>query len=508
MPQSLRCRREYNSCRMTTRLLAVVLIAASLPVGAATCDSLRNLSLSGATINSAQTVGAGEFAPPQGGPPGGGAAFKALPAFCRVSATLRPSADSQIGIEVWLPASGWNGNLQSVGNGAWAGTISYPALATALAEGYAGASTDTGHAGNNADFITGHPDKVIDFSYRAVHELTVAAKGIVAAFYGNQPKYSIWNGCSTGGRQAFSEAQRYPADYDGVIAGAPAFHVTRLQGQQVWVAAEAHRDEAAYIPPAKYPALHKAVLDACDALDGVKDGVLENPERCHFDPSVLACKGADGPDCLTAPQVEFAKKMYAGPGMFPGIEPGAELGWNMLAGPKPMGLAVEVYKYLVFNDPNWDFKTFDASKDIAKAEKTIRATMDSSDPNLKPFIAHGSKLLIYHGWADPGVPPMGSVNYYKSVVETVGKKATDSVRLFMVPGMGHCAGGDGTDKFNMVKVLQEWVSSNHPPERIEASHMTKGQVDKTRPLCAYPQVAVFTGSGSTNEAANFVCKAQ
>ena len=484
-------------------------MAFSAPLFAANCDGLRDLMLPGATINSAALIGAGEFVPAQPGPPGGAAALKSLPAFCRVSATLRPSSDSQIGIEVWLPAAGWNGNLQSVGNGAWAGTIGYPALATAVADGYAGASTDTGHTGNNADFITGHPEKVVDFAYRAVHELTLAAKGIVAAFYGDAPKYSFWNGCSTSGRQAFAEAQRFPNDYDGIIAGAPAFHATRLQGEQVWVAAQAHKDEAAYIPPAKYPAMHKAVLDACDGLDGVKDGVLENPTRCHFDPSVLACKGADSPDCLTAPQVEFAKRMYTGPdGIFPGVEPGTELNWNMLAGPKPMALAVELYKYLVFNDPNWDYRTFNASADIAKAEKTIHGLMDSSDPNLKPFVAHGGKLLIYHGWADPGVPPLGSVNYYKSVVDTVGKKDADSVRLFMVPGMGHCSGGDGTDKFNMVKVMENWVATNHAPERIEASHMTKGQVDKTRPLCAYPQVAVYTGSGSTDEAAHFVCKAQ
>ncbi len=492
---------------MNARAFAA-LMAFSAPLFAANCDGLRDLMLPSASINSAALVGAGEFVP-AAGPSGGAATFKSLPAFCRVSATLKPSSDSQIGIEVWLPASGWNGNLQSVGNGAWAGTISYPALATAVADGYAAASTDTGHTGNNADFLTGHPEKVVDFAYRAVHELTLAAKGIVTAFYGNAPKYSFWNGCSTGGRQAFAEAQRFPNDYDGIIAGAPAFYATRLQGEQVWVAAEAHKDEAAYIPPAKYPAMHKAVLDACDALDGVKDGVLENPTRCHFDPAVMACKSADSPDCLTAPQVEFAKRMYAGPdGIFPGVEPGTELSWNMLAGPKPMALAVELYKYLVFNDANWDYRTFNAATDIAKAEKTIHGLMDSSDPNLKPFVEHGGKLLIYHGWADPGVPPLGSVNYYKSVVDTVGKKDAGSVRLFMVPGMGHCQGGDGTDKFNMVKAMESWVATNHAPDRIEASHMTKGQVDKTRPLCAYPQVAVYTRSGSTNEAANFVCKAQ
>lgn len=486
-------------------VLGGALIAVCAPLAAATCESLQSLSLPNTTVNAVQSVAAGAFAPAQGNP----APYKALPAFCRVVATLKPTSDSQIGIEVWLPASGWNGNLQSVGNGAWAGTISYGAMATALAAGYATASTDTGHTGNNANFITGHHEKVIDFAYRAVHEMTGAAKEIVTSFYGMPAKYSFWNGCSTGGRQAFSEAQRFPTDYDGIIAGAPAFYSTRLQGAQVWIAAQAHRDEAAYIPPAKYPALHKAVLEACDALDGVKDGVLENPEKCHFNPSVLACKGADSPDCLTPPQVEFAKKMYSGPlGIFPGLEPGSELGWNMLAGPKPMSLAVELYQYLVFNDSTWDFRTFDATRDIDQAEKTIRMEMNSTDPNLTPFIKHGGKMLIYHGWADPGVPPMGTVNYYKSVVEAVGKKANSSVRLFMVPGMGHCQGGDGTDKFDMAKAMLDWVTTNKAPERIEASHMTSGKVDKTRPLCPYPQVAVYKGSGSTGEAANFTCKAQ
>jgi feruloyl esterase len=479
------------------------------------CADLQKLSLAHSTIESAGLVDAGQFAPPQQGPAGAGAQFKTLPAFCRVAATLRPVMDSEIRIEVWLPANGWNGDLQSVGNGAWAGTISYPAMASALKEGFATASTDTGHVGNNADFITGHPEKVADFGYRAVHEMTAAAKTITASFYGNAPKHSIWNGCSTGGRQAFTEAQRFPNDYDGIIAGAPAFYVTRLQGTQVWVAAEAHKDEASYIPPAKYPAIHQAALKACDALDGVTDGVIENPRMCKFDPQVLACKGSgsDSNDCLTAAQVEMAKKMYSGPGdatarnIFPGVERGSELGWNMLAGPKPSALAVEVYKYLVFNDPNWDYRTFDASKDIVKAEKSIQGLTDSADPNLKAFVARGGKLLIYHGWADPGVPPMGTVNYYKTAVDTVGPKATDSIRLFMVPGMGHCRGGDGTDSFDAVKAMEDWLAKNKAPERMEASHLTAGKVDKTRPLCAYPQVAKYSGTGSTNDSANFSCAA-
>src|SRR5438132_2173638 len=267
---------------------------------------------------------------------------------CRVAATLRPAPDSEIKIEVWMPESGWNGKLQSVGNGAWAGTISYPAMTSAVKAGYAAASTDTGHTGNNPAFIPGHPEKVIDFGYRAVHEMTVAAKSIIKTYYGNGPKLSYWNGCSTGGRQALTEARRYPNDYDGILAGAPAINASHLQGAQVWSAQAVHKDEASYIPPAKYSAIHNAVLRQCDALDGVKDGVLENPTQCKFDPKVLLCKEGDAPSCLTAPQVEAARRLYEGPrNVFPGLEPGSELGWSMLSGPKPMSLAAELYKYLV-----------------------------------------------------------------------------------------------------------------------------------------------------------------
>ncbi len=278
------------------------------PLAAAdTCDRLTTLKLPQGSITLAQPVAPGAFVPPGGGGPNGAAAFKALPAFCRIAAILKPSPDSDIKIEVWLPASVWNGNLQSVGNGAWAGTISYPAMATALADGYATASTDTGHSGNNADFILGHPEKVADFVYRAVHEMTVAAKAVTQVFYGKPAQYAYWNGCSTGGKQALTEAQRYPADYDGILAGAAAINTTRLQGMQTWVAVETHKDEAAYIPPDKYSLLHNAVLEACDALDGVKDGVLEDPTGCHFDPQMLACKNGDAPSCLTAPQIELAR---------------------------------------------------------------------------------------------------------------------------------------------------------------------------------------------------------
>jgi feruloyl esterase len=486
-------------------------------LGAATsCESVASIALRNAAVTSATTVEARAFPPPPGGRgPNAGAVYKTLPAFCRIAATLKPSSDSEIKIEVWMPAalagqpSGWNGKLQSVGNGAWAGTISYPALATALAAGYAAASTDTGHEGNKPDFIPGHPEKVVDFAYRAVHEMTVASKAIVAAYYGDGPQYSYWNGCSTGGRQAMAEAQRFPADYDGIVAGAPANYVTHLQGSQVWTAAMTHKDEAGYTPPSKYPMIHKAVLDQCDALDGVKDGVIEDPGRCKFDPKVLECKSDDAPSCLTGPQVELVRKIYAGPdSRFPGLEPGSEMGWATLSGPKPMDLAVETYKYLVFKDPKWDYLTINPATDFDRADQSIGSMMNAIDPNLKPLFAHSGKLLQYHGWADPGIPPGSSVNYYKSVLERMGGKAKvdDSYRLFMVPGMGHCGGGDGTSTFDMVSALDEWVVQGKAPNSIVASRVVNGATVRTRPLCPYPQVATYKGSGSTDDATNFSCK--
>jgi feruloyl esterase len=500
---------------MTYRILVATLaFSPALVLAANSCESVASINLSNDTVTAAKPVEAGAFPAPPGRGPNSGAVYKSLPAFCRVAATLKPSSDSDIKIEVWMPVSGWNGKLQSVGNGAWAGTIGYPAMANALAAGYAAAGTDTGHEGNSPDFIPRHPEKVVDFAWRAVHEMTIASKAIIAAYYSTGPKYAYWNGCSTGGRQALSEAQRFPNDYDGIVAGAPANYVTRLQGSQVWTSAMTHKDEAGYIPPAKYPLIHKAALDQCDALDGVKDGVIEDPTRCKFDPKILECKDADGPSCLTAPQVELTRKIYAGPAsrtgenIFPGLEPGSEMGWATLSGPKPMDLAVETYKYLVFQDPKWDYLTFDPETDVARADKTISGVMNSVNPNLQPLFAHGGKLLHYHGWADPGIPPGNSVNYYRSVLEAMGgrTKVSDSYRLFMVPGMGHCAGGDGTSTFDMVSALDQWVVNGKAPDQIAASRVVNGAVVRTRPLCPYPQVAAYKGSGSTDDAANFSCQ--
>ncbi len=494
----------------------VLLIAISSSLAAAnTCDSLAKLALPHASVTLAQDVPAGQLTLPAGAVPtfpGFPAPnFGNLPAICRVAATLKPTSDSDIRIELWMPTANWNGKLEAVGNGAWAGSISYRDLATAVTAGWAAVSTDTGHTETTAAFVVGHPEKLIDFAYRAVHEMTLAAKPIVSAYYGKNPARVYFNGCSTGGRQALAEAQRYPNDYDGIVAGAPANYPTHLQGAQVWTAQITNQSDG-YIPPAKYPMVHKAVLEACDALDGVKDRVLEDPRRCHFDPQVLLCKGSDAETCLTAAQVEVARKVYAGPGpsLFPGLERGSELGWAMLSGPKPLALAAETYQYLVFKDPTWDYLKFDAARDMATADKVIGPTMNSIDPNLKPFFKHGGKLLMYHGWADPGIPPQNSVNYFTSVEDTVGGRAaaSDSIRLFMVPGMGHCRGGDGTDDFDKIGTLASWVETNKAPDHILAAHKTKGAIDRTRPLCPYPQTAHYKGSGNTDDAANFVCAAQ
>ena len=502
---------------MKTSLLTI-LLSAITPAVAATCDSLSSLTLPDTTITLAQPLGPGEFNPPSGraGGPSNASLFKDLPAFCRVAATLKPTSDSDIKIEVWLPASGWNGKFQAVGNGGWAGVISYSALAEALERGYATSSTDTGHVGPTGSFALGHPEKLTDFAYRAVHQMTVQAKAIIAAFYGDQPKLSYWNGCSTGGRQGLKEAQRFPDDYDAIIAGAPANPRTRLAFATLWIAQAAHKDEASYIPPAKYPAIHQAVLNACDALDGLKDGLITDPARCHFDPQVLSCKDADGLTCLTAPQIETVRKILSpaknpqtGEEIFPTLEPGSELGWAALAGPQPFQATVDHFRYVVFKDPNWDWKTLNFTSDVALADKIDNETINATDSNLKPFLAHQGKLLLYHGFSDQNVPPQATINYYKRVVDTLsgaGLQPADSIRLFMVPGMGHCGGGEGPNTFDMASALEQWKEQGHAPVRIVASHRTSGKVDRTRPLCPYPQIAKYKGAGSIDDEANFVCE--
>ncbi len=495
-------------------LVLATLIAARFIEAASPCEALAKLALPGATITVAIPVDEGGFVPP------GGAradAFRSLLAFCRVAATLKPSPDSDIKMEVWLPASGWNGKFMAVGNGAFSGAIAHSAMAANLARGYAVSSTDTGHEGGSASFALGHPEKLIDFGWRAVHEMSVAAKRIATAYYGDVPKVSYWNGCSAGGRQAMKEAQRYPADFDGIIAGAPGLDWTSRAAQAVRVEKQLQKSEASRLLRPQRELLHKAVLDACDENDGLKDGLIADPDRCAFDPSLLQCKPSDtSGNCLTAEQVETARFIYASPKNpksgrpITGLARGSELGWTDVgwtASARATGL--DQFRFIVFRNPNWQVADFNFDSDIVRAEDADADTINALDPDLQPFFDRGGKLIQYHGWSDPQISPGNSTQYYGRVLDKLGdkNKVNASYRLFMVPGMGHCGGGEGPNTFDMVAALERWVENGSAPDQIIATHSTNGKPDRTRPLCPYPQIAAYKGTGSIDDAANFVCRA-
>lgn len=496
-------------------LLLALTAHAEVRTATSSCESLLSLALENAKITLAEVVPPGTFVPH--GKSSAISQFGQLPAFCRVAATLTPSADSDIKIEVWLPMADWNGKFEGVGNGGWAGTITYDWLAAALQEGYATASTDTGHVGGNASFAIGHPEKIIDFAYRAVHEMAVKSKAIIAAFYGRAPRFSYFTGCSTGGRQGLMEAQRYPDDFDGIIAGAPANDQTDLSAWRIAVEAKVLQNPASVVSPAKLGVVNRAVLAACDAIDGVTDGLLTDPRQCHFDPATLLCRGAEQDDCLTAPQVEAVKMGYApakrntGELIFPGLVPGGETGWEMLtaAKPEPGSIDVGMFRFLAHEDPAWDWRTFDLDRDTSLIDKKA-GFIDAVNPDLSAFRAHGGKLLLYHGWNDGGsggaISPLNTINYYSSVLAKMGSQQEDWMRLFMLPGMAHCGGGCGPNQVNWMAALERWRESGIAPDRVSASRVSDNHVNMTRPICAYPAVAKYTGVGSTNDAANFVCK--
>ena len=494
-------------------LLPAAAFAATESASAAACERLaKSLSLPNTTITSTEAVAAGKFVPPGRGS-GAANAAASLPAFCRVSLKLTPSPDSDIKSEVWLPLSGWNGKFLQVGNGAWGGSVQYGPLGDALRRGYAAASTDTGHTGADASFAMGHPEKLIDFGYRSVHETALRGKATVAALYGDGPRLSYFNGCSGGGRMSFMEAQRFPEDFDGIIAGAPGYNRTDVAFQTLGMAHATHVTPESFIPPAKYSVLHQAALDKCDVLDGLKDGLISDPTTCQFNPGVLECRGADSPGCLTKAQVAAAQKIYApvidpktGAQISSGLEPGSELQWGGVAGNQPHPMYNDLLRFVVMKDPNWDYRTLDVSRQLALARKADNGVLSATSTELTPFVSRGGKMLIYHGWSDQNIPPRESVNYYNGLVKTMGKqKVADAVRLFMAPGMGHCGGGDGPNEFDMLAALEQWREQGKAPAQVLASQMNDGTVLRTRPLCPYPQIAKYKGSGSIDRAENFTC---
>ena len=527
-----------NACKSANILLGLVLLAA-LPSAAASCESLADLKLPDTTITLAQTVAAGGFSLPEGPAP---PLFRNLPAFCRVVAEVKPTKDSDIRMEVWMPVSGFNGKFRGQGNGGFAGVISYDALAAAVSRGYAAASTDTGHAGGGTDasWALGHPEKIIDFGSRAIHEMTVKAKGIIAAYYGEGPRHSFFASCSNGGRQALMEAERYPADYDGLIAGAPVIYWTHVFATFVWNIQALEADPASYIPANKIPAISAAVLAACDADDGLKDGIISEPLACHFDPSVMTCKDADSKVCLTPKQVAALKKIYSGPRnnqgkqLFPGFVPGGESGpggWpRWIIGEAPgkdleTAFATSFFKNMITTSAPLDLKTVNVETALKVADNQQARNLDADDPDLKAFVKRGGKLILYHGWSDAALPPVATIQYFTNVRQTLDHKLTDSfMRLYMVPGMQHCGGGPGPDSFgqagnapapadpehNLQLALERWVEKGIAPDKIIATKYTRepnapARPQMTRPVCPYPQIAQYNGTGNPNDAASFAC---
>lgn len=512
-------------------LIPILAALAGRPAVRASCESLKSLALPRTTLTIVEDRAPGPFTAPGAARP-----TPDLPAFCRVAGTIKPTSDSDIRFEVWLPApAAWNNRFQGYGNGGFAGDIGYAGLADAVSQHYATASTDTGHqatpgAPPDARWALDHPEKVVDFGYRAIHETAVTAKKLIEAYYGNGPKYSYFNSCSNGGRQGLMEAQRYPGDYDGIVAGAPANFWTRLvtAGGQI---KSLFGNEAAYISKAKLPAIQAAALAQCDGSDGVKDGVIENPPACPFDTSVLLCKGPESDSCLTAPQLNALNAIYngigdpRGPRLFPGLAPGGEAiagGWAAWVtgdgpGSSRTDYSTEFFRYMVYHDPAWTAAKFDLTRDLAAAEDQLALTLNANNPDLSAFHKRGGRLILYHGWVDPAIPPANSIDYFNRASSTLGAAAQDTLRLYMVPGMGHCGGGNGPNQFGALSVphadpkhdleaaLEAWVEKSEAPAAIVAAKMERGKVTRTRPLCPWPAVARWDGKGNPDEAASFSC---
>ena len=519
----------------------------------AACERLMSVTLPNVQVTLAQVVEAGRFAVPGTfAPRGGGGSsalagtiggvpdvpgrvtgntaglglgynggrgippFSALPAFCRVAATLKPSASSDIRMELWLPIAGWNGLFRGTSPNGLGGVINYNAMGVGLTDGFAVASTDTGHQGGDTAWMR-VPDKVTDFAGRAMHETTVAGKALTNAYYGAAPKFSFMIECGGGSAAALHEVQKYPGDYNGVVVGGHAAHLTRQMFGQVWQWQATHPNGAAVMPEAKLQVLHDAVLAKCDLLDGVKDGLLENPLSCSFDPKEIECRSGDAANCLTTAQVDAAQKVYAGPSnprtnerIWPGLYRGSELDWGFFTNAAgPVGIATSTLRDMVLKDPSWDYRTspIDFDRHVALADQSDIARVNASNADISAFVKQGGKLILSGGWNNALVPAGAVLEYYERVRKTLGPaQAQRAVRLYMVPGMIECNGGPGTDTFDLLGVMRGWVERNQTPNDVPASRVERGKVVRTRPLCPYPQVATYRGQGSTDEARNFSCK--
>lgn len=514
-----------------TALLLAGTALAPPRAAAAGCGELGGLVLPGVTVNTAADVDS--YTIP-------GATPVVVPGpFCRVTATAKPVPGSSIDFEVWLPPSGsWNGKFRGEGSGGSAGSISYAAMADALSRHYATMANDNGHAGSSWTFSE-NPEAVVDFGYRAQHVTTVAAKAVVEAYYGDKPRYSYFVGCSQGGHHAEMEAQRYPEDYDGIIAGNGAQDWTGVMTSEVWVGlASSVRGPAYDLPQPVLDLVTKATVAHCAVQDSnlASQPYLTDPRDCRFDVGTLQCQPGDDPaQCLSAEQVEAVRLIHAGPRdpktgavIAHGLQPGSESAWRqfLVGGAQPGGSALSFYRDAVFKDPSHDFRGFDFRGDVARMEgtqyagQTLPEILNATDPNYEPFRQRGAKLILYHGWADPFISPGFSIDLYRAIIRDQARQHSlpqgqalrqvqDFARLFMVPGFYHCAGGPGPNSFDMLPELERWVEQGVAPKRVLATKYVDDDKAKgvafTRPLCAYPQSASYAGQGDANDAGSFQC---
>lgn len=482
--------------------------------GATACRALEGLELPETTIT-ARAVDAGEFNVP------GTGQSEQVPDFCRVTLTVEPA----IGIEVWLPApQNWNGRYKAVGGGGLAGVISYNAMVPSIRDNYVTSSTDTGHREGETDWLSDR-GRMRDYGYRAIHEMARKSKTLIRAYYGRQEDYSYFNGCSTGGRQGLMEAQRYPDDFDGIVSGAPVNYFAATHYTQLWITRAAKPVDETILPPGDLALVTRSVLEQCDALDGVEDGLLEDPRQCDFQPASLQCEGGKNGACLNEDQVHALEQIYQGPvhaetgeklhySLVPGGEnPEGYPGWILVAGSGLFDIPKLYFSHSVFQDPQWDWRSFNFASDVELAMRRTGNILEATSPNLDAFDARGGKLILYHGWNDPVIFPEGTIAYYESIIdnmamtdpEKAAQVTAEFARLFMVPGMAHCRGGPGTDQFDLQSAIETWVEQGEAPDAIRAEHVEDGEVTRSRPLCPYPLTARYDGSGDINDIDNFSC---
>ena len=521
-------------------LAAVGAIAAAATLGPTAAEAADCQSLSGKTFAGALIVETNDITPPFVATSMGPEGVSVTTPFCRVRGLIRPTTDSNIYFEVWMPpAQNWNGNYQGNAPAGYAGSMFYEQTERALRAGYAASTTDNGHIGSEpSEWAVGHPERLADWGWRAVHETAVATKAVIAAYYGKPPKFSYFIGCSKGGGSAIMEAQRFPTDYDGIIAGAMGWNLSARLAMYLWTI-QTVQAPGGWVSPAKLALLHKSVLATC----GGKDDILDDPGTCKFDPGRLLCKKADADTCLTAQQVASIRKIYSGPtdasgrSIYPGYARGSELNWSraMMGSEDKPGVGSTSYygftnraRDLLFEHSNWNLQTLVPIDIYQQARKKLGAAWDAVDTDLSAFKAAGGKIIGYQGWTDDAVPPDGTIRYYNLVADKMGgvDKVQSFYRLFMAPGMDHCTGGIGPNSIggaydwpapvrdaehDVASALARWVEHGEAPEKLIATHYQDNDPAKgiaaQRPLCVYPAAARYTGRGARNHAASWACTA-